>query len=131
MSRSGQTRRPKKSRSSPVFTTIASSSCGSTRTRPDRKRAAPTPPASATTRRATALAPGFRAQRGQLRLQARHALGDLAHARIGRELRAVPTGGGDQLSQHFAIAFDLTLELRDLLRARILWAARLGSHRRG
>src|SRR5215475_14672965 len=121
MSRSGQTRSPKKSRSSPVFTTTVSSRCGTTCTSPARKRAAPTPPASATTRRpirpvfACAPAPcsvlGFRAQRGELGLQAGQALRDLAHVRVGRELGRVPALRRDQVAQLLAVPLDRGLDL--------------------
>src|SRR5271157_1705056 len=58
VSRSGQTRRPNKVMSSPVFPTTVISASGAARFRPRRKRAAPTPPAS-TVMRITVSVAGF------------------------------------------------------------------------
>src|SRR5262245_45994262 len=96
---------------------------GTARTRPDRKRAAPTPPASATTRGASGaigcrrcrcheLAP--RAQLLELRLELRQAVGCLAHGRLVDRIPAsLRLGLADALRQADLGLRDLLLELAD------------------
>src|SRR5688572_19832635 len=90
--------------SSPVFTITATSSGGTARASPARKRAAPTPPASATTGRLASGRGGIRrgglrrrlallaqfTQLSQLVLQLRQAIGDRGHlARVALLRRAL------------------------------------------
>src|SRR5437660_893255 len=63
---SGETWRPTNSSSSAVLTIAVTSAGGTTRTRPARKRAAPTPPASAAITRPTLLRGVGNAGRGEL-----------------------------------------------------------------
>src|SRR5436309_15586066 len=107
--------------SSPVFTITATSSGGTARTSPARKRAAPTPPASAT-RRARVGSRGIEcgargrlalfAQRAQLVLEVRQAIGDRGDVpRIVLPLH--PLRIADVVGECGLVGGDAALELRD------------------
>src|SRR5882672_9140055 len=123
--------------SSPVFTITATSSAGTARTSPPRKRAAPTPPARATTR---AESGGMRvggsaggrialyAQLAQLVLESRQAIGDRGHlTRLALPLRALRIA--DVVAERSLVGRDAPLELRDprVERGELL----VGVHARG
>src|SRR4030095_15190375 len=106
--------------SSPVFTITATSSGGTARTSPARKRAAPTPPASATIGRSLGRgirgsgglgrSIALRAQAAQRVLELRQAVGDRGHvARIALLRRAL--GIADVVAERGLVGGDLLLEL--------------------
>src|SRR5262245_36714388 len=109
--------------SSPVFTITATSSGGTARTSPARKRAAPTPPASARTGRevsGSGIRRGGRssrcialdAQLAQLALELRQSIGDRGDVARIVLLRGA-FGIADVVAQRSLVGGDLLLELRD------------------
>src|SRR6266850_7654683 len=108
--------------SSPVLTITATSSGGTARTSPARKRAAPTPPASATTRGPvgsggihggrTCGRIALYAQLAQLLLELRQAFGDRGH--VGRvALLPHAFGVADVVAERGLVRGDAALEFGD------------------
>src|SRR5262249_23723053 len=104
--------------SSPVLAITATCSGGAARTRPARKRAAPTPPASATMVRSGGTGRGARdrlallAQRAQLVLEPRHAIRDRGH--VSRPLLPLrPLRIADVVGERGLVGGDAPLEFGD------------------
>src|SRR5688572_8759780 len=110
--------------SSPVFTITATSSGGTARTSPARKRAAPTPPASATTARDSGCGgirsggrPGrcipLHAQLAQLVLELGQAIGDRGDVARRVALLRRALGVADVVAERCFVGGDQLLELGD------------------
>src|SRR5262245_37698506 len=109
--------------SSPGFTTTTTSSGRTARTSPARKRAAPTPPARATTGRVSGRGirsggsagcrVALRAQVAQLALELGQAIGDRGH--VGRVVGLLRRAFGiaDVVAECRLVGGDLLLELGD------------------